>query len=473
MRHNSERPFGSTKVGRGSLILLLAFLAFSFGSLGADLFVVLLEGGKVLAGLGEFAFLHAFTDVPVDERTLGVHEVELVVDAGQSLGDSGRVGNHAASAHDLGEVASGDDGRGLVVDTALEAGGAPVDELDGALGLDGGDRGVDVLGDDVTAVHQAARHVLAVAGIALSEHGAGLEDRVGDLCDGELLVVRLLGRDDRGVGRKHEVDTRVGHQVGLELGDVDVEGAIEAEGGREGRHDLRDDAVEVGVRRALDVEAAAAHVVDGLVVKAEGHIGVLQEGVGGKDVVVGLDDSSGDLGGRGDGEGQLGLLAVVDGEALEEQGTEAGAGTATSGVVDEEALEAGAVVGELADAVEDEVNDFLADGVVTTGVVVGGVFLAGDQLFRVVQLAVGAGADLVNDGGLEVDVDGTGDVLASTSLREEGVEGVVAATDGLVGWHLAVRLDTMLQAKEFPGGVTDLATCLADLDVDDFAHLAL
>jgi hypothetical protein len=46
-------------------------------------------------------------------------------------------------------------------------------------------------------------------------------------------------------------------------------------------------------------------------------------------------------------------------------------------VVREEALQARAVVGELADAVEDEVHDLLADGVVSTGVVVGGVLLAG------------------------------------------------------------------------------------------------
>ena len=50
----------------------------------------------------------------------------------------------------------------------------------------------------------------------------------------------------------------------------------------------------------------------------------------------------------------------------------------------------------LADAVEDEVDDLLADGVVAAGVVVGGVLLAGDQLLRVVELAVGARADLID-----------------------------------------------------------------------------
>ena len=84
-----------------------------------------------------------------------------------------------------------------------------------------------------------------------------------------------------------------------------------------------------------------------------------------------------------------------------------------------------------------EVDDLLADGVVTTGEVVRGVLLAGDELLGVEELAVGTGADLVDHGGLEIEEDAAGDVLAGTSLGEEGVEGIVAATDGLVGGHLA------------------------------------
>ena len=42
---------------------------------------------------------------------------------------------------------------------------------------------------------------------------------------------------------------------------------------------------------------------------------------------------------------------------------------------------------------------------------------------------------------LQVQEDAAGDVLAGTSLREEGVESVVAAADGLVAGHLAIGLD--------------------------------
>merc|ERR1719488_139660 len=181
------------RAGGESLVLLTLLLAFALHGLGTDLLVVLLESSKVLATLGELTLLHTLADVPVDEGALRVHEVELVVHACEHLSHSGGVGDHAARALDLGEVTTRHHGRWLVVDTALEASRAPVDELDGALGLDGGDGSVHVLGDDVTTVHHAARHVLAVARVALGHHVGWLEARVGQLSNGELLVVGLLG----------------------------------------------------------------------------------------------------------------------------------------------------------------------------------------------------------------------------------------------------------------------------------------
>jgi len=180
-------------------LILSLILPASLGGLSTDLLVILLEGSKILTSLGELTLLHTFSDVPVDEGTLGVHEIELVVNAGEDLSDGSGVGQHADGTLDLGKVTTGDDGGGLVVDTALESSGAPVDELDGTLGLDDGDGGIDVLGDDVTTVHQTASHVLSVTGVALGHHVGGLEDGVGDLSDGELLVVSLLSGDNGSV----------------------------------------------------------------------------------------------------------------------------------------------------------------------------------------------------------------------------------------------------------------------------------
>ena len=58
-------------------------------------------------------------------------------------------GGHAASTHDLRQITAGHHGRWLVVDTTLEASGAPVHKLDGTLGLDGGNCGVHILRHDI------------------------------------------------------------------------------------------------------------------------------------------------------------------------------------------------------------------------------------------------------------------------------------------------------------------------------------
>jgi hypothetical protein len=103
-----------------------------------------------------------------------------VVQSGEDFSDGGGVRDHAHGALHLGKVTSRDDGRWLVVDTALESSWGPVNELNGSLGLDGSDRGVDILRDDVTTVHQAASHVLTVTRITLSHHRCRFEGRVGD-----------------------------------------------------------------------------------------------------------------------------------------------------------------------------------------------------------------------------------------------------------------------------------------------------
>ncbi len=181
-------------------------------------------------------------------------------------------------------------------------------------------------------------------------------------------------------------------------------------------HDDALRASRVSAYSPLDVEVPAADVVHSLVVDHEGDIGVLHHRVRAKDGVVRLNDSGRDLRGRVDGELDLGLLAVVDREALEEERTETGTCATTEGVEDHETLETSAVVRKLADAVEDKVDDLLSDGVVATRVVVGGVLLTGDELLGVEQRAVGARADLVDDGRLEVEEDTAGDVLAGTGL---------------------------------------------------------
>merc|ERR1711974_432070 len=74
----------SSKAARASLcselIAVALLLALTLGRLNPHLFVVLLQGGKVLTSLAEFTLLHSFPDIPMNKGTLGVHQVELGVD---------------------------------------------------------------------------------------------------------------------------------------------------------------------------------------------------------------------------------------------------------------------------------------------------------------------------------------------------------------------------------------------------------
>ncbi len=162
--------------------------------------------------------------------------------------------------------------------------------------------------------------------------------------DLEALVSALGSRDDGGVADQGVVDTRVRDQVGLELVQVHVKGTVEAERRGDGGDDLGDQAVEMLVVGAGDVQVATADVVDSLVVDKESAVRVLDGAVGGENGVVGLNNGGRDAGGRVDGELELGLLSVVGRQALEKKSTEAGTGTATEGVEDQETLERAAVV---------------------------------------------------------------------------------------------------------------------------------
>lgn len=425
-----------------SLVLGLNTL-LTLERVGGNLLVITLKSSEILTGLRKLTLLHTLTDVPVDESTLGVHEVKLVGECGPGLGDGGGVGKHADGAVDLGEISVWNHLRWLVADTNLETSWAPVDELDGALSLESGNSSVGVLWNDITTVQQAGGHVLSVAWVALNHLVVWLEAGHGDLLDGVGLVGSLGRRDNWGVSDEREVNTWVWDQIGLELVEIDVEGTIKAEGGGDGGNDLGDEAVKVLVVWTLQSEVTSADVVDGLVINHEGTVRVLKGGVGGEDGVVWLDNGGGGLWGWVDAELKLGLLAVVDREALHEEGSETRSGSTTEGVENEETLETRAVVGNVADLVENLVDQLLSDGVVTTGVVVGSILTSSDHLLRVEQRAVGTGADLINHVWLEITVDGTWNILSLScsllkmysvvlvvavklaGLREEGAEPLI------------------------------------------------
>ena len=65
---------------------------------------------------------------------------------------------------------------------------------------------------------------------------------------------------------------------------------------------------------------------------------------------------------------------------------------------------------------------------------------------------------------LQVHEDSPGNMLSSACLAEESVEGIVTSSNGLVRRHLAVWLDAVLQAVQFPACIADLHTSLSNMN---------
>ena len=68
----------------------------------------------------------------------------------------------------------------------------------------------------------------------------------------------------------------------LKLSQIHIQGTIKTEGSCDGGHNLTNQSVQVGVSWPLNVQVAAADVIDGLIVHHEGTVRVFQGGVSGQ-----------------------------------------------------------------------------------------------------------------------------------------------------------------------------------------------
>jgi len=196
---------------------------------------------------------------------------------------------------------------------------------------------------------------------------------------------------------------------------------------------------------------------------------VLEGSVGGQDSVVWLDNGVTELGGGVNAELELGLLSVISRKTLKQESTKTGASSTAERVEDEEALETRTIVGQAPDHVHNYVDLFFSYSVVTTSVIASSVLLSGDEGLRVEKTAVSASSDLVDDIGLKVNVEGTGNVFPGRGFREEGAE-PVATGRGSAFDQTAVRTEAVLNGIQFPASVSNLNTSLANVERDDFPH---
>ena len=66
----------------------------------------------------------------------------------------------------------------------------------------------------------------------------------------------------------------------------------------------------------------------------------------------------------------------------------------------------------------------------------------------------------------QINKNGARNVLSCSGFTEKGVERIVSASNGLVARHLAIRLNSMLQAIQFPTSIANLHSGLSNVNWD-------
>merc|ERR1719263_1491464 len=176
-KQSRPRKHSWSNKGPSEFVAIAFLFTLALGSLNANLLIILLKSGKVFTSFTELSFFHPFSHIPVHESTLTVHKVELMINAREDFSNGGGVADHAASTHDLCQVATWNHCGWLVIDTTLEACGRPIHELNRALCLDCSNGCIDIFRHHIAAIHHATSHVLAMAWIALHEHRCGFKHR--------------------------------------------------------------------------------------------------------------------------------------------------------------------------------------------------------------------------------------------------------------------------------------------------------
>mmetsp|Transcript_10174 Transcript_10174/g.30179 ORF Transcript_10174/g.30179 Transcript_10174/m.30179 type:complete len:201 (-) Transcript_10174:99-701(-) len=188
----------------------------------------------------------------------------------------------------------------------------------------------------------------------------------------------------------------------------------------------------------------------------------------GEDGVVGLHDGAGELPRRVNKGLIDDLLAEVVPHPSDHVRANARAGATPAGIEEEEALQVGAVVALLPERLHDVFRD--PEGfrhLSPFEVVALAVLLVAQQRLRLEEVP-GPVPELVGRRLLRVHEDGSRNVLPFARPREEGLVVVVVIVDAL--FAPAVFRDAVLLAEELPDPQSDLATGLADVDVNDLLH---
>jgi hypothetical protein len=233
-------------------------------------------------------------------------------------------------------------------------------------------------------------------------------------CDGTERVSATTGK--RSEADHEKMETREGNHIDGQLAKIGVELTRETKTGGDTRHNGRHQVVKISVRWVGELESSHADIVESLVVDTKGLIGVFNQLMDGESSIVRLDNGIRDLGGWHNREGSHHTV----GEFLTDLGDQERTHTSTSSTSermgDLETLETVAALSLTTNNIQDLVDKLSTLGIMSLSPVVSSSRLAKDEVVRSEELTERTSTDSIHSTWLQIDEDGTRDILVARSL---------------------------------------------------------
>ena len=336
------------------------------------------------------------------------HSSELVTDTLEELLDGGGVTNEGGGHLE----ATGRDGA----KSGLDVVGDPLNEVRGVLVLDVAHLVLDLLHGDLSTEDGRAGQVATVAEVRGGHHVLGVEHLLGELWNGDGTESVGTTAGERSESNHEEMETWERHHVDCQFAEIRVKLTGETETGGDTGHDGGNQVVQVTVGWGGELKGPHADIVEGLVIDTEGRVGVLDKLVDGEGGVVWLDNGVGDLWRWDNGEGGHHAVGELLADLGDQKRTHTGTGSTTEGVGDLETLKAVTALSLTTDNIKNLVDKLSTLSVMSLSPVVTGTGLTENEVVGAEKLSEWASTDGVHGTGLQIDEDGTGNVLVAGSL---------------------------------------------------------
>jgi len=211
-----------------------------------SLLVLLVLGNEIVhvgLSLSELHLIHTLSSVPMQESLSSEHGSELVTDTLEKLLDGGGVtdegGRHL-------EATRWDRAKG-----SLDVVGNPFNEVGVVLVLDIAHLILNLLHGNLSTEDSGASEVTTITEVGSSHHVLGVEHLLGQLRDGDSAERVSTTAGERSKSNHEEMKTREGNHVDGQLSEIRVELTRETQRASNARHDLRDQSVQIAIRRRV------------------------------------------------------------------------------------------------------------------------------------------------------------------------------------------------------------------------------